>query len=103
MTDVGVEGVGVLVGVGDLVTVAVRVGEGVAEAVAVREGVGVRLGVTVGLGVGASPSRMNCLTSFQSSPTKICTSYVPGSHSSAGASHSVNPKPPVSPSQGIVS
>ena len=74
VTDVGVEGVGVLVGVGDLVTVAVRVGEGVADRVAVREGVGVRLGVMVGRGVGASPSTVNCLTSFQSSPTKICTS-----------------------------
>ena len=102
-TDVGVEGDGVIVAVGDLVAVGVRVGEGVAELVAVRDGVGVRLGVTVGRGVGASPSRVNCPTCFQSRPTKICTSYVPGSHSSAGASHSVNPNPPVSPSQGIVS
>jgi len=74
VTGVGLEGVGVLVGVGDLVTVGVRVGEGVAERVAVREAVGVRLGVMVGRGVGASPSIVNWRTSFQSSPTKICTS-----------------------------
>ena len=74
VTDVGVAGDGVIVGVGDLVTVAVRVGEGVAEAVAVREDVGVRLGVMVGRGVGASPSIVNWPTTFQSRPTKTCTS-----------------------------
>lgn len=90
-------GRGVLVAVGVRVTVAVLVGE------TVREGVGVREGVNVGIAVGASPSTMNCPICFHSNPTKICTSYVPGSHSEAGASHSVKPNPPVSPFHGMVS
>jgi len=91
VAEVGVEGDGVMVGVNVLVTVGVREGVAVLEGVGVREAVGVDEGVRVGIGVGASPSRRNCPTCFQSSPTKIWTSYVPGSHSDAGASHSVNP------------
>ena len=73
------------------VTVGVREGVAVRLGVGVREAVGVEEGVRVGMAVGASPSRMNCPTCFQSNPTKIWTSYVPGSHSEAGASHSVKP------------
>lgn len=90
-------GIFVLVAVGVDVTVPVSVG------VSVSEGVGVIDGVRVGIAVGASPSMMNSPITFHSSPTKICTSYVPGSHSDAGALHSVNPKPPVSPFHGMVS
>ena len=80
-----------MLGVNVLVTVGVRDGVGVLEAVGVRDAVGVEEGVLVGIAVGASPSTWNCPTIFQSSPTKICTSYVPGNHSEAGASHSVKP------------
>lgn len=80
-----------MLGVKVLVTVGVREGVAVRLGVGVREAVGVEEGVRVGIGVGASPSSRNCPTIFQSSPTKSCTSYVPGSHSEAGASHSVKP------------
>ena len=90
-------GICVLVAVGVCVTVPVLVG------VSVFEGDGVIEGVIVGIAVGASPSTTNCPMTFHSSPTKICTSYVPGSHSEAGASRSVKPKPPVSPFHGSVS
>jgi hypothetical protein len=53
--EVGVEGVGVCVGDGVLVTVGVRVGVAVLEGVGVRDGVGVDEGVLVGIAVGASP------------------------------------------------
>src|ERR1043166_5806000 len=76
---------GVLVGEGVLVIVGVREGVAVLVDVGVREGVGVEEGVLVGTAVGASPSRVNCPTRFQSSPTKTCTTYVPGSQSDAGA------------------
>ena len=55
VADVGVAGVGVLVGVKVPVGVGVRVGVTVRVTVAVREGVRVEDGVWVGLGVGASP------------------------------------------------
>ena len=90
-------GIGVLVAVGVCVTVPVLVG------VSVLVGVRVREGVIVGIAVGASPSTTNCPICFHSSPTKIWTSYVPGSQSEAGALHSVKPKPPVSPFHGMVS
>lgn len=81
----------VLVGVNVLVAVGVRVGVAVLEGVGVCDGVGVDEGVRVGIAVGASPWTRNWPTIFTSSPTKICISYVPGSHSEAGASHSVKP------------
>lgn len=82
---------GVFVGVKVLVAVGVREGVAVRLGVGVLEALGVNEGVLVGIAVGASPSRRNCPTIFTSNPTKICTSYVPGSHSEAGASHSVKP------------
>ena len=94
---------GVVVGDEVRVGAVVRVAVAVLLGVGVREGVGVDEGVRVGIGVGASPWTRNCPTIFQSSPTKIWTSYVPGNQSEAGASHSVKPYPPVSPSQGMVS
>lgn len=96
-------GSGVRVGLGVLVEVGVDVAVPVLVGETVREGVSVSDGVNVGIAVGASPSMMNCPMTFHSSPTKICTSYVPGSHSEAGASLSVKPKPPVSPFHGMVS
>src|SRR5262245_54107926 len=53
--DVGVEGLGVLVGEGVLVIVGVRDDVAVLLGVGVREGVGVDDGVLVGTAVGASP------------------------------------------------
>ncbi|SRR6266496_3508906 len=79
---------GVCVGVRVFVTVGVREGVAVLVDVRVRVGVGVFEDVAVGGAVGASPCKINCPTTFQSKPTKIATSYVPGSQSLAGASHS---------------
>lgn len=58
-------------GVYVLVTVGVREGVAVRVGVRVRVGVGVREDVAVGSAVGASPSRRNCPTTFQSKPIKI--------------------------------
>ena len=82
---------GVCEAVGVNVCVGVRDGVRVRVAVGVGEAVDVEAGVDVGRAVGASPCRRNCPTTFQFSPAKIWTWYVPGSHSDAGASHSVNP------------
>jgi hypothetical protein len=87
-------GIKVLVAVGVCVTVPVLVG------VSVLVGVRVNEGVVVGIAVGASPSTMNCPICFHSNPTKTCTSYVPGSHSEAGAPIR-EAEAPVSPFHGM--
>jgi len=71
-------GSGLAVAVGVIVRVLVIVLDGVAEAVALGRGLEVA--------VGGSPSRTNRPDVCQSVPTKICTSYTPGSHSGAGRS-----------------
>ena len=76
---------------------------GVDEGVRVMVGDTVGLGVMVGIAVGGSPDTTNWPTTFHSMPTKICTVYVPGSHSEGGGAHSEYPRPPVVPSQGKVS
>ena len=102
-------GEGPKVGVRVRVGVAVRVGVGVRVAVEVGDGVGinvlvgVREGVGLGGGVGASPSTRKSPEIFHSAPTKMRTSYSPGSHSQAWGFQSVNPKPTVPPSQGLLS
>ena len=68
------EGEGVIVEDGVRVAVMVRVAVAVRLGFGVREAVGVDEGVLVGMAVGASPWTRNCPTTFQSSPTKTCTS-----------------------------
>jgi hypothetical protein len=96
-------GVVVRVGVAVRVGVVVRVGVGVGDAVGIEVLVGVREAVGLGGGVGASPSTMKRPEIFHAVPIKIRTSYSPGSHSQAGGSQSVKPKPPEPPSQGLLS
>ena len=85
------EGVRVMVrvGVGVLVRVGVPVGPGVGE----RLGVGVRLivgdKVRLGAAVGASPWMVKRPETSQFIPTKICTSYSPGSHKEGSGFQSV--------------
>lgn len=83
--------------------VGVSVGRGVRVGVAVGVGVTVFVGVFVGKAVGGIPVISKKPETFQFKPVKICTSYVPGSHSCGSGSQSVKPRPPVSPSQGRVS
>jgi hypothetical protein len=96
-------GVGVIVGVRVRVGVNVRVGVRVGVGVRVRVDPSVAVGEGLGVRVGGSPSTRKIPTTFHSSPTKICTWYSPGSHSEASGFQSVKPKPPVPPSQGLVS
>lgn len=85
------------------VAVGVLVRVGVLVLVGIGEDVDVRLGDGLGGGVGASPSTIKRPEMFQTFPTKICTSYSPGSHCQGSGFQSVNPKPPVPPSQGLLS
>lgn len=75
---------GVLVGETTGLGVGVRLAVAVLEAVEVGAAVGVSLGIGLGVSVGGLPSSTNRPEAFHSVPTKICTSYVPGSHSGAG-------------------
>lgn len=104
------QGVGVKVGVGLRYGVLVGgtglgvcVGRGVRVDVAVGVKVSVFVGVLVGKEVGGIPVTSKKPETFQVNPVKICTSYVPGSHSCCSGFQSVKPRPPVSPSQGKVS
>jgi len=96
-------GVVVRVGVAVRVGVGVRVGVWVGDAVGIGVLVGVREAVGLGGWVGASPSTKKRPDIFHAVPIKIRTSYSPGSHSQAGGSQSVKPKPPEPPSQGLLS
>ena len=67
---------GARVHVGGMVFVIVALGEGRGVGVLVWVAVGARVGVDV-FGMPWTTKRP---TDFQSIPTKICTSYLPGSH-----------------------
>lgn len=100
---VGGTGLGVCVGRGVRVGISVAVGRGVRVDVEVGVKVSVFVGVLVGKEVGGIPVTSKKPETFQVNPVKICTSYVPGSHSCCSGFQSVKPRPPVSPSQGKVS
>lgn len=85
------------------VETGVAVGKGVRVAVGVDVGVLVRVGVALGFGVGASPSTVKTPAFLKTSPTKICTTYSPGSHAEGSGCQSVKPSPPDPPFQGSVS
>jgi hypothetical protein len=93
--------VGVLVMLGVLEAVRVAVGSAVFVEVPVALLSGVAEGVFVI--VGASPSNTNVPEAFHSLPTKMRTSYVPGSHFSTGCCHTADPMPVSDSSQVFVS
>ncbi len=85
----------------DGVFVAVLVMRGVFVAGRVAVGSGVIVAVYVA--VGASPSKVNVPEAFHSVPAKMRTSYMPGSHLSAGCCHTVFPTPNSISSHALVS
>jgi len=79
------DGARVQVGRGVFVIVALGLGMLVAVSAIVADG------ARVAVDVGGSPSTTKRPTDFHSMPTKICTSYSPGSHSWGAAIRSAYP------------
>ncbi len=78
---VGVSEGGKVGGTGVSVGGTVKMGEGVAVGWCVALGEGVNVGVALAGGVGGRPSTVKKPDTMNLSPTKICTSYCPASHS----------------------